>query len=693
MLERIKYAPNEYLDVQSLSNETEVEDTVSSEIDEASRFEVELIQRIKEGRRETTKLETDDKVLARVTDGIYRLPGSAIRELISNAYDADAENVYVSTDVPRFNSMTIRDDGNGMSVDTLVNMIRHIGGSAKRTAKGQELKVTDDNDSSLSPNKKRKLIGKIGIGLFSVAQLTRDFEIITKQKGDDFYSRAKVSLFNYSEENIEKQSGDERGKSFQTGNVDIWKEETDNLSAHGTDIILNNIKISAKDQLRSVDIWGQTENETDKDEESDDILDSSKAILPDFHVGYLEKDSEGTDVYQQEMARSPELPWTDDTLPEEKFKKLYEGILDRTKNAVSPKLNLVLDNYLNMLWTLGLSIPLPYIEKHPFDLTKEDISDIYVISNKKKGQVSDTSELLSENDRLGDKFGFSSQKIKSNFNVIVDGVKLFRPLKFTNLPESKAMVKKPILFVGKYQTNLSDMALEDSAGNLEFEAYALWSPKVSPRDHNGSLIRINNASGIMFDETFMKHQVAEHTIKSQLTIEIFVSKGLDSALNIDRESFNIAHPHYQIVMRWLHSVLRQVVNRYKQIKKEKKKEIEETYKDDFSKALDDIVSKSYISNKKDPHERSNLLVSNDNEEEEVNDNDKFVVADSFVVSSERIDKVFEPIRRNKSKQTQIMNKSEAILQILDSYGLLENMTVERQESLVVDLIEVIKLEG
>lgn len=56
---------------------------------------------------------------------------SAIRELISNAYDADAENVYVETDVPRFNSMTIRDDGCGMSVDTLVNMLRHIGGSAK----------------------------------------------------------------------------------------------------------------------------------------------------------------------------------------------------------------------------------------------------------------------------------------------------------------------------------------------------------------------------------------------------------------------------------------------------------------------------------------------------------------------------------------------------------------------------------
>ena len=47
-------------------------------------------------------LATDDRVLARITDGIYRQPGSALRELIANAYDADAENVYIQTDaLPR----------------------------------------------------------------------------------------------------------------------------------------------------------------------------------------------------------------------------------------------------------------------------------------------------------------------------------------------------------------------------------------------------------------------------------------------------------------------------------------------------------------------------------------------------------------------------------------------------------------
>ena len=60
-----------------------------------------------------TTLRTDERVLARVTDGIYRRPGSAIRELISNAYDADARRVVIKTDGPRFGTISIEDDGRG----------------------------------------------------------------------------------------------------------------------------------------------------------------------------------------------------------------------------------------------------------------------------------------------------------------------------------------------------------------------------------------------------------------------------------------------------------------------------------------------------------------------------------------------------------------------------------------------------
>lgn len=603
--------------------------------------------------------------------------------------------------------MTIRDDGSGMSVDTLVNMLRHIGGSAKRTNKGVSLKVTDENDNSLSALKKRKLIGKIGIGLFSVAQLTRDFEIITKQKGNDFYLRAKVRLFNYSDEIPQQDKvSDERGKSFQTGNVDIWIEKTDNLDAHGTDILLHNIKKSAKDQLRSVDVWGQTENETIPDDSQNDVLDSSKAILPDFHVGFVSNDKDGTVTYSNDSDRLPSLPWDEKTSSDKKFLSLYDAILGKTKNAVSPKLNLILDNYLNMIWTLGLSIPLEYIEKHPFALNKLEVPNIYALSNKAKGQAESLNERIKSSSSFGDSLGFKSHKKKYDFNVYVDGIKLYRPIKYTDLPESKAMIKKPIMFVGSYETNLNGIDVKDSGGDLAFEAYVFWTPKVSPKDHNGSLIRIHDASGILFDETFMKHQVAEHTIKSQLTAEIFVSKGLDSALNIDRESFNVAHPHYQIVMRWLHSAIRQVVNKYKQLKKEVQININTDSEDAFTSSLNKIVERSYKNNFKDPHERSNLVllddVSNDHETlvSQVGDNEKSLdrpkkledVYDSFIVSKSKLDEVLYPIKRQKYKKKNLISRSQAILQILDSYNLLENLTVDNQERLVLDLIEVLSVE-
>lgn len=38
----------------------------------------------------TTELSTSQRIIARLTDGIYREPWAAFRELIANAYDADA---------------------------------------------------------------------------------------------------------------------------------------------------------------------------------------------------------------------------------------------------------------------------------------------------------------------------------------------------------------------------------------------------------------------------------------------------------------------------------------------------------------------------------------------------------------------------------------------------------------------------
>ncbi|MBL1259884.1 MAG: ATP-binding protein [Thiotrichaceae bacterium] len=654
----------------------------NNEHDEEELLKVEILNYRKTNQVAKTKLLTDDKVLARVTDGIYRQPGSALRELISNAYDADANNVVIDTDAPRFESMTIRDDGNGMSIDVFVNLINHIGGSAKRNKKGLDLNITSSEDSTLSPKKKRKLIGKIGIGLFSVAQLTREFEIITKREGDDYYLKAIVRLNNYSDESM--PVSEERGEGFETGSVEIWTENTENIEAHGTDIILRNIKKSAKDILKSIDTWGQSFAETDPDSLDElDNLNTAKLDTPSFHIGCISGES-GYEFYDYDVNHKPNLPWLTSDDKSEKFSKLYQSVLDLTKTTINPKLSINLDNYLHMLWILSLSVPLDYVDKHPFELTKRQISNCYLISNMAKGQATSLPE-----DDIDKPFNnyipFKSDSKPVGFNVVIDGVQLFRPLRFTGLPTSKAIIKDPIMFFGSYAPRFSTDDSHETGGNLEFDAYILWSPKVIPRDHNGVLVRLHNASGIMFDETFMKHQVAEHTIKSQLSIEVFISKGLDSALNIDRESFNISHPHYQILMRWLHQALRQVINKYKSLKNSalasksyEKEKVNESL-------LDSIIDASLVHRGLEPLEKKFLVISGDE------DNSDF--ENAYCVTKEILSESIGGRPSSSVRGKEVKLKSQAILQVLDSYGLLDGLSQSKQDALFSDIVKVIGFKG
>lgn len=461
----------------------------------------------------------------------------------------------------------------------------------------------------------------------------------------------------------------------------MWKEPTDNVNAHGTDIVLTNIKESARSQLRSEDIWVQVGTESDTSNGNDDFLNNSTLELPSFHVGYVSGDK-GFEQYAK-LDREPKLPWSECDSQELKFEKLNDSLLKLTKNTVSPKLGIVLDNYLNMVWTLGLSVPLDYIDGHPFDASFNEVKNCFVISNKTKGQAQSVPR-----DDSGQSFkeilGLETKTTVSDFNVVVDGIKLFRPLKHRNLPTSRSMIKDPILFIGKYSPSLEGLDTRDSGGELNFECYIMWSPKIIPRDHTGVLIRLHNASGILFDETFMKHQVAEHTIKSQLTAEIYVNKGLDSALNIDRESFNISHPHYQIVMRWLHQAIRQVVNKYKYLRKEIQQASKVEYRAEFDRKIYEPFYESLNRRGIDLGETAELVLY---ESEDDIATDHFSLKKKDFLKAAKI----KTSDDDRSHRTEI--KLQAVLQLLESYGMLGDLTVEKQRSLMQDLAGIIGVEN
>ena len=502
------------------------------------------------GEAASALLRTDDRVLARVTDGIYRQPASALRELISNAFDADATQVVIDTDAPTFRSIRISDDGQGMDDEALARLIYHIGGSSKRTTVGAVVGTTAPGDPDRSP-KGRKLIGKIGIGLFSVSQLTSHFQVITKTKGTDHRLFADVTLQTYSE------SGEPSDGTFQSGRVQVTAIQTEDKEAHGTEILLLNVRPRARDILRSRDRW-QEVLEPDSAENPD-----ASVKPPPWHVGYADvrRDADMPPTYRVE----PHLPWSPNDVPEVRMRKLFDGVAASVESDRDrPELAKSFDQYLATVWALSLSAPVDYLEKHPFDLSAEDDILTFKLSNTGRGRADPISLKLGETVRqaLGLKSGETDPA--GGFRVFIDQIELKRPISYRYWPNQRQGVGRPMLFVGSYAPDLSSVPSALRGGPLAFEGYLFWNSMVVPKENNGVLVRINGASGANFDDTFMKYQVSEQTRLNQTTSEIFVSSGLDAALNIDRESFNFAHPHYQIVSNWLHRALRQLANTTKE---------------------------------------------------------------------------------------------------------------------------------
>ncbi|MCY3849583.1 MAG: ATP-binding protein [Acidimicrobiaceae bacterium] len=326
-----------------------------------SATDARLTEDIKASTRDepvSARLRTDERVLARVTDGIYRQPGSAIRELVSNAYDADATRVVIKTDRPRFETLTIEDDGNGMTPDALAYLLHHIGGSAKRSPDGSGLGITDQDDPLRSPNG-RRLIGKIGIGLFSVSQLTNRFHLVTKTQGDDSLTVASVVLRQYSDHSPSET--DDEGK-YEAGLVKIWREPALNPEAHGTTITLTDIRPQTRRTLRSNEVWAVVDADPSLNPE-----DSRAVEPPTFHIGRVKHDDPSS--LEGDAEPYDNLPWSHDDDPEPAFAKLVNAVWKQIEGkSTNPRLSDIFDYYLRMVWQLSLSIPAPYVFGSPFEL-------------------------------------------------------------------------------------------------------------------------------------------------------------------------------------------------------------------------------------------------------------------------------------------------------------------------------------
>lgn len=128
-----------------------------------------------------TEIRAAARIIGDISTGVYRSPANALKELVSNAFDAGATEVVINTDFPGFSGVSCYDNGPGISLGKLIEIFQYIGGSDKRI-EGQTGPLG------------RPLIGHIGIGILAMSQLSKRFVIISSVAGESSRIEAEVNI-------------------------------------------------------------------------------------------------------------------------------------------------------------------------------------------------------------------------------------------------------------------------------------------------------------------------------------------------------------------------------------------------------------------------------------------------------------------------------------------------------------------
>jgi hypothetical protein len=138
-----------------------------------------------------------------------------------------------------------------------------------------------------------------------------------------------------------------------------------------------------------------------------------------------------------------------------------------------------------------------------------------------------------------------------NFKVDLDGIFLKKPI---SLPNKKDVSFEVISFSERIKVD------EESNDILKFKGYFYAQNKILyPREINGISIKLQGipiAPRYGYDTTFMQFPTyLQQLFMNWISGEIYVEEGLEDAMNIDRASFRLTHPHYLALQDFLHKYI------------------------------------------------------------------------------------------------------------------------------------------
>jgi hypothetical protein len=425
------------------------------------------------------KIKVHEKALGHLSRGLYRSPASALRELVSNAWDANATVVRMTTNFPNFFQIVVEDNGTGFSSEEFVNLMEGgIGNSEKALSR-----IVSSG---------RPLIGRLGIGMLGIAQICLGFRIISRPKTGKGFS-ARIHLYDLLKESLDRNDPAVTRQESGTREVDVGDYEIDES------FDLRNVRIG------------------------------TTIIADDVHPTFVR-------AFQDSVTfkgfKRPPKEWSD-----------FLKVVSRERSLQE------LGDYWRLIWELSASCPVPYINDRavPHSLIAAD-----------------------------------QKTLKSyNFKVLVDGLELRKPINLHGNPDGYTY----------YHIQPQTKRIYDK--DLIFHGYIVVQEgsQLRPDELRGIMIRIKNVGIGYYDPSFLDYRINQGPRSRWLTGEIIVDKGLEDALNIDRDSFNRFHPEFRAIQEYVHNILETQIfpKVYREIEKRSAERSEEKEKA-RSKTLRQTVS-------------------------------------------------------------------------------------------------------
>lgn len=476
-------------------------DTLMSEQLSESGFDIQYLP-----------IKVNEKILLHIGRGIYPSVAGVIKELVHNAFDADAEQVVISTRYPYFDEIRVFDTGHGMSLERFKMALTSVGNSMKDTI----------DQRRLTKKYKRPIIGRLGIGLMALSQICDKAIIESQEPGTKTKFSAVIDFSRFRQKGLERTSLSVLSSYY--GGIEVLRRqlEEEGLPPEQREELKLRLRLAT---------------------EADEVRQEKGFDLEKGHLGYC--------TFISDL---PALPYTPGTLvillgirPEIQLALMYSGghlpahlehqngadmphndwdeYLSQTKwswRELCEKLQAQTDGliyealpgYHKFLYELAQMSPVPYFPDAPISIEPE------ILRHKKE-------ELK-----------------RFNFSLRVDNRLLYKP---TRLPSGALASQDELEKSNDYlirQIQFNDMLADGT--HLRYHGYLYWQKAENkPSPLHGIQIYICNVGIGLYDETLLNYsKIERNSHTGQISGEIYIEEGLEQALNVDRRHFRETDLHY-----------------------------------------------------------------------------------------------------------------------------------------------------